>query len=116
MLSLIWYRRSADELPAAQLRERLERCVRRWLPKLEQAVVVEQFLPNMTVMHDLPQSSRGGLAGRAPAELGEGLHLVGDWVGDQGMLLDASMASATRACEPILAPIPELGQRLRASA
>jgi phytoene dehydrogenase-like protein len=112
LLSLIWYRRSADELSAVQLRERLERCVRRWLPNFEQAVVVEQFLPNMTVMHDLPQASRGGLTGRAAVELGEGLHLVGDWVGDQGMLLDASMASATRACETILAD----GQRLRASA
>jgi phytoene dehydrogenase-like protein len=103
LLSLIWYRRSDEELSAEQLRERLERCVRRWLPNFEQAVIVEQFLPNMTVSHDLPQASRGDLLGRAPACLGEGLHLVGDWVGDRGLLLDASMASATRVCEAILA-------------
>jgi phytoene dehydrogenase-like protein len=112
LLSLIWYRRSDDELPAAQLRERLEACVRRWMPELEQAVVVDQFLPDMTVAHDLPQSRRGGLAGRAPMQLGQGLHLVGDWVGDRGMLLDASMACALRVSEAILAARP----RARASA
>lgn len=112
LLSLIWYRRSDDELPAAQLRERLERCVRRWLPDFEQAVVVEQFLPSITVAHDLPQASRGGLPGRAPTRLGEGLHLVGDWVGDRGLLLDASMASAARVCEEIMGG----NLRLRASA
>jgi phytoene dehydrogenase-like protein len=102
LLSLIWYRTHDEPLSAAQLRERLERCVRRWLPSFEQRVVVEQFLPSMTVAHDLPQASRGGLSGRAPAQLGEGLHLVGDWVGERSLLLDASMASATRACAAIL--------------
>jgi phytoene dehydrogenase-like protein len=101
LLSLIWYRRSDEQLSATQLRERLECCVRRWMPNFEQSVLAEQFLPNITVAHDLPQASRGGLAGRAPTGLGEGLHLVGDWVGDRGLLLDASLASATRVCEAI---------------
>jgi phytoene dehydrogenase-like protein len=101
LLSLIWYRRGGEEQSAAQLRERLERHVRRWMPNFEQAVVVDQFLPNITVANDLPQASRGGLTGRAPGQVDEGLHLVGDWVGDRGVLFDASMASATRACESI---------------
>lgn len=112
LLSLVWYRRGDEQLSATELRERLERCVRRWLPSFEQAVVVEQFLPNITVAHDLPQASRAGLEGRAPSQLGEGLHLVGDWVGDRGLLLDASMASATRVC----AAITSQSQPLRASA
>jgi phytoene dehydrogenase-like protein len=101
LLSLIWYRRHEEELSAEQLRERLDAHVRRWMPSFEQAVVVEQFLPSITVAHDLPLASREGC--RAPSRLGEGLHLVGDWVGDRGLLLDASMASAARACEAISA-------------
>ncbi len=102
LLSLIWYRHSGEQLSAAELRERLERQVRRWMPNFEQAVVVEQFLPDITVSQDIPQASRGGLAGRAPTQIDEGLHLVGDWVGDRGMLLDASLASATTASDAIM--------------
>jgi phytoene dehydrogenase-like protein len=105
LLSLIWYRRHDDGLTAEQLRERLDQQVRRWMPNYEQAVITEQFLPNITVAHDLPQASRDGLAGRAPSQLGEGLHLVGDWVGDRSLLLDATMASATRTCEAIIAGV-----------
>lgn len=112
LLSLIWYRQRDESLSASQLRERLERCVRRWLPSFEQAVVVEQFLPSITVAHDLPQAGRGGLPGRAPTQLREGLHLVGDWVGDHGLLLDASLASAARVSAAILDARPSV----RASA
>jgi phytoene dehydrogenase-like protein len=100
LLSLIWYRRHDEQRSAEQLRERLEAHVRRWMPNYEQAVVTEQFLPSITVAYDVPQALHGGT--RARARAGEGLHLVGDWVGDQGLLLDASMASATRACEAIM--------------
>jgi phytoene dehydrogenase-like protein len=112
LLSLIWYRRATNQLSGVQVRERLEQVVRRWMPNFEEAVVVEQFLPDITVMHDLPQARRGGLAGRAPTQVGEGLYLVGDWVGDRGMLLDASMASAAQVCEAILGE----EHRMRASA
>jgi phytoene dehydrogenase-like protein len=112
LLSLIWYRSGDEQLSAAELRERLEQQVRRWMPNFEQAVVVEQFLPDITVAFDLPEASRGGLPGRAPTQVGEGLYLVGDWVGDRNLLLDASMASATRVCEAILGA----DVRMRASA
>lgn len=103
LLSLIWYRGHDEQMTAAQVRERLTRLVRRWMPNFEQSVAVEQFLPNITVANDIPQASRGGLPGRAPTQLDDGLHLVGDWVGDRNLLLDASMASATRVCEAIIA-------------
>jgi hypothetical protein len=43
----------------------------------------------------------GGLAGRpGPAVQGAaGLYVAGDWVGADGMLVDASFASARRAAE-----------------
>ena len=102
LLSLIWYRSRDENQTAAQLRERLERQVRRWMPNFEQSLITDQFLPNITVAHDLPQAARGGLAGRMSTQLADGMYLVGDWVGDRGLLLDASMASASRACSAIL--------------
>ncbi|PRQ07825.1 phytoene desaturase family protein [Enhygromyxa salina] len=102
LVSLAWYRRGDQPRSAAQLRERLERFARRWLPDLESALVVDQFLPDITVAHDIAQPERGGLPGRATANLGDGLHLVGDWVGDRGMLLDAVMASAASVSTQIL--------------
>lgn len=104
LLALAWYRREGDdEVPATELRARLERSASRWLPDWRSALVVEQFLPDMTVSHDRPQPGRG-LAGRWPAVIGDGLYLVGDWVGDHGLLLDASLASATTVGDAVLAP------------
>lgn len=103
LVSLAWYRRACDaDVPTAELRARLERCARRWMPDFESALVAQQFLPEMRVAHDRPQPSRGGLQGRAPVCVDEGLYLVGDWVGERGQLLDAALASAAAACERVL--------------
>jgi phytoene dehydrogenase-like protein len=107
LVSLAWYRRACDaDTPAAELRARLERMVRRWMPDYEAALVVDQFLPAMVVAHDRPQPSRGGFSGRTPAHVGEGLYLVGDWVGEHGQLLDAALASATTVCAAVLPDSP----------
>lgn len=102
LVSLAWYRDPQDTRTAAQLRERLDALVRRWMPDVEAALVTEQFLPNITVAFDLPQPGRGGLPGRPATQVADGVHLVGDWVGDRAMLLDASLASAVRVVETIL--------------
>jgi phytoene dehydrogenase-like protein len=113
LVSLLWYRRGDEDHTAAELRGRLEALARRWMPDFEEQLVVDQFLPDITVAHDMPHPSRGGLAGRSPVSLGEGLHLVGDWVGDRAMLLDASLASASAACRAILGAdeAPEISAR-----
>ncbi len=68
-------------------------------------VVHRRALPRMTVAGAHALAERGGLAGRPSVEIEgiEGVFLVGDWVGDRGMLADASLASAERAAEAILA-------------
>ena len=62
------------------------------------------FLPRMEAVSALPLASSGGFAGR-PGTRVPGLsngYLAGDWVGDEGFLVDASVASARAAAQQIL--------------
>jgi hypothetical protein len=66
-------------------------------------VVQRRFLPHMTVLGAGADAARGGLAGRpkvAATGVG-GVYLAGDWVGREGWLADASLASARRAAEAL---------------
>jgi len=67
------------------------------------AVVARRFLPSMTVSNALVTVAQGGVTGRPSPDVPgvEGLYVAGDWVGPEGMLADASMASAKLAAEAI---------------
>ena len=78
-------------------------------------VVVDRFLHRLVVAHGAPTAAGGGLAGRPPvdalAALGRpDVFLAGDWVGADGLLADAAVASGTaaarRAIERTRARIP----------
>jgi phytoene dehydrogenase-like protein len=58
-----------------------------------------RFLRRMTVTHGMPLAAREGLGGRPDVVLAErpGVFLCGDWVGAEGMLADAALASARAA-------------------
>ncbi len=62
-------------------------------------VVAERFLHRMVVTGGLPLAETGGLTGRPTVEVAgtDGLCIAGDWVGDDGMLADAALASGRRA-------------------
>jgi len=79
-------------------------------PGWRQRVVHRRFLPRMAVTHGLVTAAQGGFAGRpGPAVDGvRGLYVAGDWVGAEGMLADASLASACRATELYLRDVAAL--------
>ena len=58
----------------------------------------------MTVVNALATADRGGLAGRPEPEVPgiPNLYVAGDWVGPEGWLSDAALASAKRAAQLIL--------------
>jgi phytoene dehydrogenase-like protein len=65
-------------------------------------VVMRRYLHRMTVMGGMPLAATGGLAARPAVDALHrdglpGVFLAGDWVGGEGMLADASAASASRA-------------------
>ncbi len=68
-------------------------------------ITMERYLHRLTVTWGMPLAARGGLAGRpAPAVAGRpGLYVAGDWVGDRGLLADASAASAGAAVAAVVA-------------
>ncbi len=76
-----------------------------------------RILRRMTVTHGMPLASAGGLAGRPGVEIEDrpGIFLAGDWVGPEGLLTDAALASAQRAAEAAvehaLAPLAAEGRR-----
>jgi hypothetical protein len=71
------------------------------------------FLPHMEAVCALPLARSGGFAGRPSTQV-PGLsnaHLAGDWVGEKGFLVDASMASARAAAYQIMrSPVEELAE------
>lgn len=100
----------AETPDAARDLAELERFTDLLQPGWRDHVVHRRFLPHMTVTHALVTARGGGLAGRpGPAVTGApGLYVAGDWVGDHGMLADASFASARRAAELCLRDVAPL--------
>jgi hypothetical protein len=83
-----------------------------WLDHLQpgwrDVVVAQQYLPHMQVSSDMLQARRRGLAGRPEPALPDvrNLYIVGDWVGREDYLANASFASARQASQLILANVP----------
>jgi phytoene dehydrogenase-like protein len=68
------------------------------------ALIRRQYLPRIEAVGALPTVGEGGFAGRpGPRVSGlDNLYLAGDWIGPEGFLVDASVASARRAAQLML--------------
>ncbi|HUX88180.1 MAG TPA: FAD-dependent oxidoreductase, partial [Chloroflexota bacterium] len=73
------------------------------LPGWREVVVRRSFLPRLQASSALPTAVNGGFAGRPGprVEGGTDLYLAGDWVGPEGFLTDASLASARQAAHMV---------------
>jgi phytoene dehydrogenase-like protein len=69
-------------------------------PGWRDAVAQRRFLPTMNVVQAMPTAPRG-LAGRPGLAIdgAPNVYVAGDWVGPEGWLADAALASARRAAE-----------------
>ncbi|UUZ97658.1 hypothetical protein LJK87_41580 [Paenibacillus sp. P25] len=88
---------SSDEKALTDLMDLLE-------PGWEKEVVAMRFSPNVLVGYDSRTLYHNG-AGPAPSPVVPevtGLYVAGDWVGAEGRLADAGMASAKQAAEEVL--------------
>jgi phytoene dehydrogenase-like protein len=71
-------------------------------PGWRDQVTLERFLPRMVPVTAITTPQAGGLAGRPAVDRGEGLYLAGDWVGPEGWLVDAAIASGAAAAAAAL--------------
>ena len=87
-----------------KVREELENLMDMLQPGWREFVIKERFLPNMIVYNALVTAEQGGMYGRPDVIIPEveNIYIVGDWVGPQGLLVDASLSSAKRAAEYML--------------
>ncbi len=79
-------------------------------PGWRNVVIRQRFLPSMIVYNAIVTAEQGGTLGRPDTKVPEteNLYTVGDWIGSEGILADASFASAKRAAEQILKARPIL--------
>jgi phytoene dehydrogenase-like protein len=98
VLHLLKYHGPKHAADAAADREQLENMLDKLQPGWRESAVFQRFLPNVTVSHRLHTVADAiqGRPGPAVPEI-EGLYVAGDWVGDEGMLADASLASGKAA-------------------
>ena len=91
----------ATNEPHDHVRDELEALLERAQSGWTKHAIYTRYLPQMTVYSAMPLATRGGLRGRTPVVVADapGLFVAGDWVGDEGMLLDAALASASRVLE-----------------
>ncbi|WP_158750752.1 FAD-dependent oxidoreductase [Acidobacterium sp. S8] len=83
---------------AAALREELEDFATLLIPEWRRCAQITRFLPNLLVTSMAPTSE-----GRPDVDFPdlENVVIAGDWVGPEGMLADAAVASALRAAQVI---------------
>jgi phytoene dehydrogenase-like protein len=72
-------------------------------PGWRDVVLERRWLPSMVASNAIVTAAGGGTAGRPGPRVPDapGVWVVGDWVGGEGMLLDASLASAERAADEV---------------
>jgi phytoene dehydrogenase-like protein len=82
----------------------LEGLLDRVQPGWRAEVAHRRFLPRLVVSHDVGSAAGGGLAGRSAVRVPgrEGVFLAGDWVGPEGLLADAALASGRAAARAAL--------------
>jgi len=65
-------------------------------------LIFDRFLPRMVPVSAIATPAAGGLGGRPQVERGDGLYLAGDWIGPEGWLVDAAIASGAAAASAAL--------------
>ena len=71
-------------------------------PGWRQQLIFDRFLPRMVPVSAIASAEAGGLAGRPGVDRGDGLYLAGDWIGPEGWLVDAAIASGAAAAAAAL--------------
>jgi phytoene dehydrogenase-like protein len=72
-------------------------------PGWRDQLIVHRHLPRMIPSSAMTLAASAGLAGRPDVEVHPGLYVAGDWIGPEGWLCDAALASAATAARAAIA-------------
>jgi phytoene dehydrogenase-like protein len=110
VIHVMKYMSSSYEPNPRQDRLEMEALLDMVQPGWRDHIVRQRLLPNMVVYNSLVTAAEGGITGRPDTQVSgaENLYIAGDWVGPEGLLADASFASAKRAAQQILKAPPNL--------
>ena len=99
------YLPAADVSTADELRAELRAFLDILQPGWEAEHVTSRFMRRMVASSAITRPSTAGLAGRPDVSFAgrPGIYLAGDWVGDEGHIADASIASGKKAATSVLA-------------
>ena len=99
-IHLMTYLKPGESYRAEELQVQMEDMMDKLQPGWRDRLIYKRFMPNLVVMYDLPR-----IVGRYKGEVvhqQEMIQLVGDWIGESGLLLDASLLSAKAAAQRII--------------
>jgi phytoene dehydrogenase-like protein len=102
LIHLAKYLGTSIEPKPREDQQELEEFLELMQPGWREVLVKKRPLPDMIVSYALVSAAAGGLAGRSDVKIADNLYIVGDWVGKEGLLSNASFASAKRAVQLIL--------------
>ena len=91
------------------VQDELEAYLDQLQPGWRKLVITKRFLPHLVVSHSLVTAETGGTAGRPSVNIPgrPNVFLCGDWVGPEGMLADAAVASAIEAARLAIECMPD---------
>ncbi|MBW8348779.1 FAD-dependent oxidoreductase [Bacillus sp. IITD106] len=101
VVSLAKYHDPLEEINVYADKQQLESVMDMLHSGWRKEVVVQQFLPKLTVSYDFPHLKRKENPGPSIPEM-KGLYIAGDWAGHEEVLADAAVASGKRAAREIL--------------
>jgi phytoene dehydrogenase-like protein len=99
--AIITFKYQESQSDVKQDEEQLEQVLDLIQPNWRDQMIVRQYLPKMTVVHDYPHMKRQENPEPAVPEI-KGLYVAGDWVTHGELLVDASVESAKRAVRHLL--------------
>ncbi|WP_449538691.1 phytoene desaturase family protein [Ferdinandcohnia sp. Marseille-Q9671] len=98
------YRNPSDTDDAKEIQNQLISFLGGIQPGWEEFVLYKRYLPTMIVSHNTVLAETNGFHGRPKPQVDQipGLYVAGDWVGHEGMLVDAAFSSGRQAAEYII--------------
>ncbi len=105
LVSLLKYLPLKHETSSEEDERELEALMDLVQPSWREVILHKRFLPAVTTLNAIPLASKSGVEGRPSPQVDDigGLYVVGDWVGNEGLLVDASLASAKQAATMVMA-------------